>query len=83
MTHQEILNKLQLAFDDTFVAHVEVTDSLSAADLDEWSSIQHISLMMTVENMFGVRFRVGEVEDTRNVGERANVIQRHLAAVPQ
>ena len=83
MTHQEILNKLQVAFDDTFVSHVEVTDSLSAADLDEWSSIQHISLMMTVENMFGVRFRVGEVEDTRNVGELANVIQRHLAATAQ
>ena len=83
MTHQEILNKLQLAFDDTFVAPVKVTDSLSAADLDEWSSVQHISLIMTVENMFGVRFRVGEVEATRNVGELADVIQWRLAAAAQ
>jgi acyl carrier protein len=83
MTHEAILNKLQVAFDDTFIDKVEVTDSLSAADVPEWSSLQNISLVLTIESMFGVRFRVGEVEGAKNIGELAGVIQRHLAAKPQ
>ena len=49
--------------------------------MPEWDSLTHISLMVAVEKAFGVRFRVGEVENTQNVGEFANLIlKRKLEA---
>jgi len=42
----------------------------------EWDSLIHITLLVAVERAFKVRFRVGEVEATTNVGEFADLIVR-------
>ena len=57
---------------------VKVTPSLSAADVAEWNSVQNISLVLSVESAFGIRFRVGEVESSNNIGELAGIILKHL-----
>ena len=45
-----------------------------AKDVEEWDSLTHISLMVAVEKAFGVRFRVGEVENAKNIGEFSELI---------
>jgi acyl carrier protein len=65
---------LQAIFDDLFLEPVSLTPALTAKDVPEWDSLMHISLVVAVEKAFGVRFRVGEVETTRNVGEFADLI---------
>jgi len=74
MTQAEALAKLQTIFDDLFLEPVHLTPALSAKDVPEWDSLMHISLVVAVEKAFAVRFRVGEVEQTRNVGEFADLI---------
>ena len=74
MTYSEALSQLQEIFDDVFMDKVIIRPELSAKDVDEWDSLLHITLVATVEEKFGIRFRVGEVEATRNVGEFANLI---------
>src|SRR5215471_12211896 len=69
MTQTEILAKMQTVFDDVFLDDVKVTPELSANDVEEWDSLLQISLVLGVEKAFGVRFRVGEVEATKNLGE--------------
>ena len=34
----------------------------------------HVSLVLAIEDKFGVRFRVGEVESAKNVGDLVEVI---------
>jgi acyl carrier protein len=80
MTQPEILARLQTIFDDLFMEKVVVTPELSADDVEEWTSLTQISLLMAVESAFKVRFRVGEVEATKNVGEFADLIARRAAA---
>lgn len=70
---------LQAVFDDVFLDPVKVVPELTANDVDEWNSLSHITLVLAVETKFGIRFRVGEVESTRNVGDLANLIERHMA----
>lgn len=78
LTQTEVISQLQSIFDNLFLDDVLVTPELSAKDVEEWDSLQHISLVVAVEEAFGIRFRVGEVEATRNVGEFASlIIQRH------
>jgi acyl carrier protein len=79
MTQTEILAKMQTVFDDVFLDDVKVTPELSANDVEEWDSLLQISLVLGVEKAFGVRFRVGEVEGTKNLGEFASLIQRRMA----
>jgi acyl carrier protein len=78
MNQAEIIAKLQAIFDDVFLEPVTVTPALSAKDVPEWDSLIHISLMLAVEKAFSVRFRVGEVETTNNVGEFADLILKRL-----
>ena len=74
MNQSEAIAKLQTIFDDLFLEPVVLTPALSAPDVPEWDSLMHISLLVAVEKAFAVRFRVGEVETTRNVGEFADLI---------
>lgn len=74
MNQTEVIARLQTLFDDLFLEPVTVTPALSAKDVPEWDSLMHISLVVSVEKAFGVRFRVGEVEATKNVGEFADLI---------
>jgi acyl carrier protein len=74
MQKSEVLEKLQEVFDSTFLQSVVVRPDLSARDVEEWDSLAHVSLILAVEEAFGVQFRVGEVEATKNVGELADLI---------
>jgi acyl carrier protein len=80
MTRDEIIAQLQPIFDDLFMEPVVLTPELTANDVAEWSSLLQISISLSVEQQFGIRFRVGEVEATRNVGEFADLIVRRMAA---
>jgi len=73
MTQSEMLPRIQRVFDNTFLEQVHVTPELSADDVEEWDSLIHISLVLAIENEFGIRFRMGEVEATRNVGDLADL----------
>jgi acyl carrier protein len=78
MNQAEAIAKLQAIFDDLFLEPVSLTPALSAKDVPEWDSLMHISLLVAVEKAFTVRFRVGEVETTRNVGEFADLILKRM-----
>ncbi len=78
MEQAQVIERLQTIFDEVFLEKVEVTPELSADEVEEWDSITHVSLILAVEKAFNVRFRVGEVEATKNVGDLANLILKRM-----
>jgi acyl carrier protein len=78
MNQADVIARLQTVFDTVFLEPVVLTPALSAKDVPEWDSLMHISLIVMVEKTFSVRFRVGEVETTRNVGEFADLILKRM-----
>ena len=74
MNQADVIAQLQIIFDALFLEPVLLTPSICAKEVPEWDSLMHISLMVSVEKQFGVRFRVGEVEETKNIGEFAHLI---------
>jgi len=78
MNQAEVIAKLQTIFDAIFLEPVVLTPALSAKDVPEWDSLIQISFVVSVEKAFAVRFRVGEVETTRNVGEFADLILKRM-----
>lgn len=79
MNQTEVIAKLQSVFDAVFLESPVVTPATSAKDVPEWDSLTHIPLMLAVEKAFEIRFRMGEVEATRNLGEFADLIVRRLS----
>jgi len=59
-----------------------LTDSTVAADLAGWDSINHVRLMITIEQELGFRFANEEAEGLSNVGQLVDLIQTKLKRGP-
>ena len=75
-TEAEILQRLQAVFDGLFLDPPRLHSETQAKDVPEWDSLMQISILVAAEKEFGVRFRTGEVEAARNVGEFCALIQK-------
>ncbi len=53
---------------------LELTDGLTAKDLENWDSLNHITLVMSIEESFDVRFTTREVMGWQNVGEMLDTL---------
>ena len=66
----DIRSKLQEIFQDVFDdEEIELFDAMTAADVEDWDSLSHITLIHEIEAAFGIRFTTKEVLATKNVGE--------------
>lgn len=79
MTRQEIFQKLNEIFSDVFDEEIVVTDETTSADIEDWDSLTHITLIAEVENAFSIKFSMKAVLDMKNVGEMADLIEKSLA----
>jgi len=61
----------QELFDDDALI---VTRETSAADVEGWDSLTHVTLMLTIEKAFAIRFKSSQVASLKNVGELADLI---------
>jgi acyl carrier protein len=81
MSEQEIMHKLTDVFRDLFdQPDLVLTAATSADDVDEWDSVNHVMLVVQVEREFGVKFHTAEIEELKNVGDLASLIQSKLVA---
>lgn len=78
MTRQEIFEKLNEVFSDVFDEDITVTEATTAADIEEWDSLTHITLISEVEDAFGVKFSMKDVLGMQNVGEMADIIAKNI-----
>ena len=75
MEKQRIYSMLDEVFQDVFDDEsIHVTPETTADDIEDWDSLEHINLVVAVENKFGIKFKMSEVVSFRNVGEMAEVI---------
>ena len=71
----EIYERLNEVFRDFFDDdEIELTPETTAEDIEDWDSLNHITLMAAVEEEFGVRFTMGQVSGMKNVGEMVEII---------
>lgn len=54
-------------------------DDLTAREVPSWDSLNHVNLMIFVEEEFGIRFTTDEVSNMQNVGDLKALITRKTA----
>ena len=79
MSREEIYERLNEVFRDVFDdEEIEVNDDTTAADIEGWDSLMHITLMDAVEEEFDIRFDMKTVVKMKNVGEMVDAIERDV-----
>lgn len=74
---EKIMEQLNEVFKDFFDdEELVVTADTVASDVEGWDSLEHITLMSTIEDEFGVEFDLSH--KLANVGEMAAEIKRQL-----
>ena len=79
MTRLELTEKVTDIFRRNFDDEdIVLTDETTAADIEDWDSIEQINLLQTIEKEFGIKLSVGDAEGLRNVGEMLDLIESKL-----
>lgn len=71
--YQRLTDVFREFFDD---GEIEIDAETTAEDIDDWDSLNHITLMAAVEDEFGIRLTMGEVSGLDNVGALAEIIRK-------
>lgn len=76
LSDNEIIKRLTAVFQDVFDDDtLVITAETTADDIEDWDSIEHITLIGAVEDEFGMRFKMGEVSGMNDVGEMIDIIR--------
>jgi acyl carrier protein len=80
MTDAEIYAKLDKVFRDIFdTDDIDLKPETSAADIPEWTSFNHVNIIVATEQSFGVKFSTADIEKLKNVGELVALVRAKLA----
>lgn len=75
MTEAAIISELTPLFQDVLDnPGLRLSPDTQAADVPGWDSVAHITLVVAIEQKFGVHFNTAEIEELRNVGDLAKLI---------
>ena len=79
MTMQEIFEAVQEIFRDVFDdEELVIKDETNAEDIEDWDSLEHITLIVAMEKEFQMKFDIKEVNKLENVGQMIDLIKRKL-----
>ena len=75
----KVKEKLQLIFRDLFEDDsIELNDSMTSNDLEDWDSLMHINLIIYIEEEFKIKLTTSESFNTQSVGEFINLIVKKI-----
>ena len=81
MQQQDIYAQLTPIFHDLFDDEALVLNpTMTAVNVPEWDSFNHINLIVAIESRFKIKFQTAELESMSSVGELVEVIEKKLAA---
>ncbi|OFZ67259.1 MAG: hypothetical protein A3D92_23990 [Bacteroidetes bacterium RIFCSPHIGHO2_02_FULL_44_7] len=79
-TRDELKAKAQNIFREVLGAPtLELTNEMVAKDVENWDSLNHITLVMSLEECFDVKFSTREVMGWKNVGEMLDTLLAKVA----
>ena len=71
----DYLLKLEDIFKEVFDEDITLNRETTADDIDNWNSLNHIRLIVTIELAFKVKFNAQEIDSLQNVGEFVDLLE--------
>lgn len=79
MNRNEIIEKLTVIFHEVFNDNtIVLRDDMTAKDVERWDSLTHMLMITKVEETFGIKFKLKELNKLKMVGDLINTIEMKL-----
>jgi len=80
MTREEIFTRVQTIFQDIFDDdELEIQETSSSDDVEDWDSLNHINLVSAIEKEFKIRFALGELQTLKDVGAMIDLMVEKIS----
>lgn len=80
MDEAAVYEKLTQILQDVFAREdLAAAPALVAKDVDGWDSFKQIEILISTEEVFGVKFRTREIDAIENIGGLAKLVISKLA----
>ena len=78
---EDITSRINRIFREVFQDNsISVTSQMTAADVEKWDSLSHLTMIAAVEKEFGIKFKLKELVSMKNVGDLFTAVQSKTAA---
>jgi acyl carrier protein len=75
MEKAEVVSKLTVIFRKVFSDDLlNLTDELTANDVERWDSLAHMILIAEIENVFSIKFKLKDLNKMKKVGDMIDII---------
>ena len=75
MSREEVFVKVQEIFRDVFDDEtLIITDETNSDEIEDWDSLEHIALVVSMEKEFNLKFDIKQVNKLENVGQMVDMI---------
>jgi acyl carrier protein len=79
-TQAELIEQVRAIMAASFgMDETDLPDDVSQQTCRRWSSLQHMTLMVSVEETFGVRLSMNEMAAMKSLPQIVSTLERHLA----
>lgn len=79
MNREQLAEEIQQVAREIFAKpELVITDTLTAADVDTWTSLSFMQFLTAIENKYGFKFKMMELLQLRNMGAVIDAILKHL-----
>lgn len=76
MDKNAIIEKLTAIFHEIFNDNnIVLRDNMTAADVENWDSLTHMLMITKVEEVFGIKFKLKELNKLKMVGDLISIIE--------
>ncbi|NQX40288.1 acyl carrier protein [Pedobacter steynii] len=75
MNRAQIFEKVQEIFRDIFDDQsLNINDATNSDHIDDWDSLNHINLVVSIEKEFNIKFNFNELSGLKDVGAMIDLI---------
>ena len=80
MNREQLIEEIQVIAREIFAnPELAITDTMSAADVDTWTSLSFMQFLTAIEDKYGFKFKMMELLQLRNMGAVIDATLKHIA----
>lgn len=79
MEREQLVVEVQELARDVFEKpNLVISDTMSAADVDTWTSLNFMKFLTAIEDKYGFKFKMMELLQLRNIGAVIDATMKHI-----
>lgn len=79
MNREQLVEEIQVIARDIFAKpELAIFDSMSATDVDTWTSLSFMQFLTAIEDKYGFKFKIMELLQLRNMGAVIDATHKHI-----